>query len=901
MYRELYPRVAPAAAAKQVQIPMGLVTNVGQAASGIVASLLTAAAGASLDSLKPNIGGYLGKNMNLAFALRDIEVGNIHYLVEEVLKNDYDFIVDATKAGIGQGVGSIHASFFESLAGVNALMQSYIGTFHSAGIVPFISRWANMHIRPNIPDDETTWFMNRIGILSDADFNNYMAENGWDSKFFDALKQAWSRPPPIDLMLTLRRRGWISEADLKHNLRWYRMSDDFVELTNNLYYEIPEPYRLALAAAMGIINDDEYKGSMTWHGLDSHWSDVWKEQNYEYPSLDVVIEMLRRGYIEEGHATHMLRRSSIPEDFLGAILRLREALPPASDLVTMVVREAFEPKMVVSAPEVFAEQMALKGFSREWSNRYWTMHFLPMPITQAYDNLRRGYWTKEQFLDLLRIADIHPMWREDIYNVAFTPPSIRELGYGFDTGVYSLENIVTYRRWAGLSPEDADKSAVAMVAYRTEAEREAVRREHMHLYALDKETREEFEANLRRVWTNEAAIPLWLERGDLERERLKKEAAMPEPRVVSSSEALYAFRNKLRDEDWTRAALADIGWVEDRITLAIERVKYEAIEDIKEEMEKEAKPLTLTQLRDMYKYKRINRDQLVLGLGMLRYNEGDAEMLAQDIIDDVAAELAPRRLTVTQVNRLYEYSLLGMPIDNMVKVLNDIVKAEGANSPTFALYQYYLESNYSNNDAIRLTLWTAIDLTVSRLRGMYSKGWITATQFVNGIVEIGIPVDTANEIGMTVIKAEQPARTAAERELTKSEIIKGVKANVLTPNQGAGLLQNIGYDENEAWYLLYINAVVERSDPETYWEMRKVTEQYKKARGEKAVDIPDELIKLDLQLRDTKAKLEKMKAAKATEVELGKVSVEIAGIQSKMRTMIGKLGIKDTTQPQTVT
>lgn len=900
MYRELYPRAAPAAAARQVQIPMGLITNVGQAASGITAALLTAFAGASLDSLKPNITGYLGKNMNLAFALRDIEVGNIHYLIEEVLKNDYDFIVDATKAGIGQGVGSIHASFFESLAGVNALMQSYIGTFHSAGIVPFVNRWANMHIRPNIPNDEMTWFMNRIGIMSDADFNNYMAENGWDSKFFDALRQAWSRPPPIDIMLELRRRGYMSEEALRHNMRWFRISDDIIENVAGLSYQVPESYRLALAAAKGIIDDGAYKFAMQWHGLDAMWSDVWKEQNYEYPSLEVMIELLRRGHIDEGHFNRWTERMAWAGDVRGATIKLREALPPASDLVTMVVREAFDPKMVVPAPEIFAAEMAKKGFSKIVSDRYWTMHFVPMPLSQAYDNLARGYWTKEQFLDLLRIADIHPMWREDIYNVAFVAPSIRELGYGFDVGVYDLEDIVRYRRYGRLSPEDADKSAVAMVAYRTEAEREAVRREHMHLYALDRETREEFEANLRRVWTNEAAIPLWLERGDLERERLKKEAAMPEPRVVSSSEALYAFRNKLRDESWTRAALADIGWVEDRITLAIERVKFEFEEDIREEKEKEAKPLTLTQLRDMYKYKRINRDQLVLGLGMLRYNEGDAEMLAQDIIDDVAAELAPRRLTVTQVNRLYEYSLLGMSIDNMVKVLNDIVKGEGTNSPTFALYQYYLESNYSNNDAIRLTLWTAIDLTVSRLRGMYSKGWITATAFVNGIVEIGIPMDTAEQIAMTVIKAEQPARTATERELTKSEIIKGVKAGVLTPNQGAGLLQNIGYDENEAWYLLYINAVVSRSDPETYWEMRKVTEQYKKARGEKAVDIPDELIVLDLQLRDTKAKLEKMKADKATEEEIGKVSVEIAGIQSKMRTMIGKLGIKDTTLSQTV-
>jgi len=118
----------------------------------------------------------------------------------------------------------------------------------------------------------------------------------------------------------------------------------------------------------------------------------------------------------------------------------------------------------------------------------------------------------------LHIADIHPRWREDIYNVAFRPPSMREMGYGWDMGVYTEEDIATYRRWGGLSPEDADKAARAMVAYRLHAEQEALRSLAVRLYREGLDGPEEFEANLEATETPEILRPYWRARADLEAE-----------------------------------------------------------------------------------------------------------------------------------------------------------------------------------------------------------------------------------------------------------------------------------------------------------------------------------------------------------------------------------------------
>ena len=57
------------AKAKRTEVTAALVTNVGQAASGIVSSFLLAATGASLDSLRVNVKDYLGKNLMDGFVL----------------------------------------------------------------------------------------------------------------------------------------------------------------------------------------------------------------------------------------------------------------------------------------------------------------------------------------------------------------------------------------------------------------------------------------------------------------------------------------------------------------------------------------------------------------------------------------------------------------------------------------------------------------------------------------------------------------------------------------------------------------------------------------------------------------------------------------------------------------
>jgi len=311
-------------------------------------------------------------------------------------------------------------------------------------------------------------------------------------------------------------------------------------------------------------------------------------------------------------------------------------IPPGPDLVTMVVREAFDPKMVIKAPEEFVKWMGYAGYSQEWCDRYWTMHFIPIALRQGYENLWRGYWDKEKFMHMLHIADIHPMWREDIYKVAFGPPGVRELGYGYDTGLYTVEDIVKYRRWGGLSSEDAEKAGKAMVAYRTEAEREALRREALADYEAGLDDEAQLRANLKAIGGRPEIIDLWVERAKF---RATRDLTLD---LVKS--ATNDFIKGWTTENEFRQDLITLGVVPERreaiLKDALGRRKGKKLE---EDSEKH-KLLTVADARKARELGLIGDQEFVNRMIAANYHADDARLL-------LAIELTPRPVTPEEVER----------------------------------------------------------------------------------------------------------------------------------------------------------------------------------------------------------------------------------------------------------
>lgn len=843
---------------------MRIISDIGGSASSIISSVLMVATGVSLDSLVGNVKGYIGYPTSMALRLAGADVNTWDDIVEERISADYAEIVRALKAGIGQGVGGLHSSLYENLLGTGALLQSYQGIIHATGIDPVMRRYANTMFRANRPDAETAWFMHSIGAISFGKYMEYFAQDGWDIDFIDGLENSWIRQPPIDMLLNFKRRGRIDDATLKALLKWYRLTDTAIDNVAELSVQYPEPYRTAEMHSKGIVTTEHFLATTRTYGLDDSWANAWSEAQRSFPDFATALALLRRGDIDESNYLFWMLRNQFDPSESEVMLKLKEAIPPIQDLIRFAVREAYgDHKYEAQYPAMVANAKKM-GLTEEAAGWYWYAHWDRIPITLMYANYHRGLWDKAKLETMLRIVDMHPDDREDIINVAYVPPTVRELGYGFDVGAYTIPDIVKYRRWGGLSPEDAEKSGQAMVLYRTEAEREAVRRDNMRLYSLGRRTKEQFEAAIKAITPNEAAVKLWLERGELEREIALKPTMDVEGRIVSSSEAITAFKLKLRDESWLKLQLKALDWTDDRIDTAVERAKLEMARKEEEEVEVKYRKLTLAQLSQMYKLKVITKEQMTTEIILIGYTADDAELLSDIYTREEVKPAVLKNYTITDAARLYHYQLFDE---------DDI-------------YDNYILEGYDSEHASMLTLMTILNFNYPILTALYEKGQITLEDFRKELIKLGMDEWDAKYLADRTQYEFQVSRVASEKELTKAEILKGAKNNILTINQSASLLQDIGYDQNEAYYLLAINKVVAAGDPEGYWDMRRVTENYKKAMGEKAIEIPDELIMLEKEQRLLKGKLEEAKKNIADEVTISDLILKLGAVETQMKTII---------------
>lgn len=377
------------------------------------------------------------------------------------------------------------------------------------------------------------------------------------------------------------------------------------------------------------------------------------------PAIREAQEMMWKGKISMDQFKDVLAMHGMRDLYSDGFVEISRRIPPSPDLVRMVVREAFVEDMVIDAPDVFAEYMTKSGYSAEWADRYWTAHFTPIALRQAYENLWRGLWTKDQFMHALHIADIHPMWREDIYNVAFRPPGVRELGYGYDTGMYSVEDIVKYRKMGGLSPEDAEKAGLSMVAYRTEAEREALRREALYDFTDGLDSEGTLREKLSAIGGRPEIVDLWVSRAKYRQNREVKRDII---KVVKNQ----YVKGWLTDVE-LRVELTAIGVVPEQIEVHVVESETRRLSYKKEETAAKKRKLTEAKMAKAWELGVLGDEEYVSRLVDRDYTEEDARLLLEVLrtpLPITPEEVERRRKSIDakirRVDRRYEKSIANL-------------------------------------------------------------------------------------------------------------------------------------------------------------------------------------------------------------------------------------------------
>ena len=128
------------------------------------------------------------------------------------------------------------------------------------------------------------------------------------------------------------------------------------------------------------------------------------------------------------------------------------------------------------------------------------------------------------------------------------------------------------------------------------------------------------------------------------------------------------------------------------------------------------------------------------------------------------------------------------------------------------LKEIYQALGYFGTDLDDYVLWTKVYTLFPDLVARVKNGWINEVDAKLELEATGLKEPRLSELWETKFKAVLPERTAGERELTKSDIYKGIKADRITREEGIDLLLDLGFDEDEATLLLDTNVPVDVTD-----------------------------------------------------------------------------------------
>jgi len=128
------------------------------------------------------------------------------------------------------------------------------------------------------------------------------------------------------------------------------------------------------------------------------------------------------------------------------------------------------------------------------------------------------------------------------------------------------------------------------------------------------------------------------------------------------------------------------------------------------------------------------------------------------------------------------------------------------------LRRLYSGMGYRGINLDNYVLWTKVYVAFPDLMARWSKGWITLEEVKSELTALGMPAARVDEMIQTKIKTAEPERVEGERDLTKTDIYKGVKTGAITRGEAAELLMDLGFDADEADYLLFINIPRDEED-----------------------------------------------------------------------------------------
>ena len=314
------------------------------------------------------------------------------------------------------------------------------------------------------------------GILPNYDWRQEAKKTGFDDARFDAAVRLQGNAPPLETLITLRRRDLITDAELGDGMAQAALLPEWRGLVSQLRNVLPSVTDLVHMAVREVFNpqlraalnlDAEFPSAFgDWAekiGLSREWAENYWADHWQLPSETQMAQMLFRGELSSGQFSDGLKALDYAPTWRSKLETILRPIPPLSDMIRFAVRDVYTPSTVATFglnddfPAVFAQQAAMHGMSPEYAEQYWAAHWRLPSALQGYRMLWRGIITQAQLSTLLKALDYPPFWRDRLEQLAHIVPGRIDLKRMLRHDILNGDQVEAGYIRLGYAPVDAKR------------------------------------------------------------------------------------------------------------------------------------------------------------------------------------------------------------------------------------------------------------------------------------------------------------------------------------------------------------------------------------------------------------------------------------------------------------
>jgi len=212
-------------------------------------------------------------------------------------------------------------------------------------------------------------------------------------------------------------------------------------------WQILQPGDALAAWHHGAITYDEFVLELKFNGYNDARIDALLEAGRQVPDIAALYSMNLRGLPSGANLIERFKELGYSPQDAESLAALKFYIPPPQDLITMAVRDVFNPERVAEFkqnedfPEEFAFWAEQQGINRDWAEKYWEAHWVLPSVQMGYEMLHRRVIDEQQLRNLMSAQDIIPGWRDALIAISYSPYTRVDIRRMYDVGVLNEQQV----------------------------------------------------------------------------------------------------------------------------------------------------------------------------------------------------------------------------------------------------------------------------------------------------------------------------------------------------------------------------------------------------------------------------------------------------------------------------